>query len=294
MNHLFRPICPSRSKVTNHLLHWTAFSKKQNYQIVSVIYLLLIHGPTAYLIGLQLIECLVDALMRWTLGSELTSIVFINGNIHDIIELGVGFLDEMPGTRAFDLDVTHPVYISEPLVVLSLSSLFEKRDGTTRKAYIVRSFRNALNQSSLGFVVENALLLVLMEVFGGKSSRLSDVFCCSTKLGSRKLTLVSLKRVAGGELQSCPVSWNAGSSDRLGLKAQSPDDVLKFLENPDGKAFLFPDIHMGADLLCFLQDEETRELILAAFQSKLTPELNPGAWQKPSILLHPNSSTRWW
>jgi hypothetical protein len=217
--------------------------------------------------------------MRWTVGSELTSIS-INRNIQDIIQLGVGFLDQIPGTRAFDLEVTNPVYISEPLVVLSLSSLFAKRDWTTRKTLMVRLFRNALNPSSLGFVVENALLLVLMEVFGGKFSLLSDVFHCSTGLGLRTLTLVSLKRVAGGELQSCPVSWNAGSSDRLGLKAQSPEDVLKFLENPDGKAFLFPGNHMGADLLCFLQTEETKELVLAAFQSKVTPELDPGAWKK--------------
>ncbi|KAF8309783.1 hypothetical protein F5887DRAFT_1091838 [Amanita rubescens] len=228
---------------------------------------------------MELIECLADALMRWTLGSELTSIS-IDRNIHDIIELGVGFLDQMPGIYAFDLEVTHPVYISEPLVVLSLSSLFEKHDWTTRKNWMVKSFRNALKPLSLGFVVENALLLVLMEVFGGKSSLLSDVCRCSTELGSRKLTLVSLKRVAGGELQSCPVSWNSGSSDRLGLKAQSPEDVLKFLENPDGKAFLFPDNHMGADLLCFLQTEETKELILAAFQSKVTPDLNLGTWKK--------------
>ncbi len=90
-----------------------------------------------------------------------------------------------------------------------------------------------------------------------------------------KFTLVSLKRVAGR-----PVSWDEGSSDRLGLKAQSPTDVLNFLEDPDGKAFLFPDTHMGGDLLCILQNPETGELILVAIQSKLTPDFIAEIWQK--------------
>jgi hypothetical protein len=264
--------------ITDRVLNWTAFSKHQNYRIVSLMSLLLIHGLTVYLIGLELIDCLVDALMRWTLGSVLTSILN-ERNMHDMITLGVGFLDKMPGLRTFDPDVTYPVYISEPLVVLSLSSLFEKQNFTSRKNWMIRSFRTAVNRSSLGFVLEEALLLVLMENFGGKSSRLADVFHCSEKLGSMKFTLVSLRRVAGDVMQSHPVSWDEGSSDRLGLKAKSPTDVVKFLEDPNGKAFLFPDIHMGSDLLCVLQNPETRELILAAIQSKLKPKLTAKTWQ---------------
>ena len=145
---------------------------------------------------------------------------------------------------------------------------------------MARSFRAAVNRSSLGFVLEEALLLVLMENFGGKSTRLADVFHCSEELGSMKFTLGSLKRVAGSVMQSSPVSWDEGSSDRLGLKAQSPTDVLKFLEDPDGKVFLFLDTHMGGDLLFVLQNPETRELILAAIQSKLTPELIATIWKK--------------
>jgi len=84
-----------------------------------------------------------------------------------MIKLGVGLSDEMPGIRTFDPDVTHPVYVSEPLVVLTLSSLFEKQNWTSRKNWMVRSFRTAVNCSSLGFVLEEALLLVLMQHFGG-------------------------------------------------------------------------------------------------------------------------------
>ena len=136
---------------------------------------------------MELIECLVEAVMRWTLGSELTFIPIQERNTHDMITLGVGFLDRMPGTRPFDPDATHPVSISEPLVVLSLSSFFEKWTWTTKKACMVRSFRNALNPSSRGFALEHALPLVLIEVFGGKFSPLADAFHCSESIGSRRV-----------------------------------------------------------------------------------------------------------
>jgi hypothetical protein len=98
-------------------------------------------------------------------------------------------------------------------------------------------------------------------MFGGQERPLSDAFDTDQPWGSRLVTLVSLKRREDGHMQSCPVSWSSGSSDRLGYRATSPDDVVRFLNNPDGKCFLFPDVHMGPDLLCFFQDVETKELI---------------------------------
>ncbi len=82
---------------------------------------------------MPLINVLTDALMRWTLGSELTSIS-IEDNMQQMIALGVGFLAEMP-SRLED-NVNLPVYISEPLVVLSLRSIFETQRWTTMKAHI--------------------------------------------------------------------------------------------------------------------------------------------------------------
>jgi hypothetical protein len=189
---------------------------------------------------MQLINYLVDVLMRWTLGSELTSIP-IEDNMHKMIALGVGFLDQMPHTRALKHVVNLSVYISEPLVVLSLRSLFEKQRWKTMKEWTIRSFRNALNPSSLGYVFETALPLVLMETFAGKFSPLGEAFAFQhgSLLGSRRATLVSLKRVAGDELHICPVSWNKGSSDRLGFRAKTDADVLKFLADPKGIVFLF-------------------------------------------------------
>lgn len=101
------------------------------------------------------------------------------------------------------------------------------------------------------------------------------------------VTLVSLKRGADGMIQSHPVSWNVGASDRFDYKAGSPADVLAFLIDPNGKAFLFPDTHMGPDLLCFLQDEQTKELILLALQGKFSRTLNAQTWQRAIISLVP-------
>ncbi len=96
--------------------------------------------------------------------------------------------------------------------------------------------------------------------------------------GSREVTLVSLKCMCDSEIQICPVLWTLGSSDRLCFKTTSPNDIRKFLDNPDGKCFLFPDVHMGPNLMCFLQDQETKELILLLLQSKYLRYLTPENW----------------
>ena len=44
------------------------------------------------------------------------------------------------------------------------------------KVQMTRSFRNALNPSGLGYVLETALPLVIMETFGGKFSPLEEAF----------------------------------------------------------------------------------------------------------------------
>lgn len=165
-----------------------------------------------------------------------------NMKMHDAIMLGVGFLDKDARKKVFDPKIEYPVYISEPLVVLDLSSQFQKFNQTMRKDWIANTFSTARNRSSLGYVFEEAVLLVLVETFGTNATELAKVFHCDSSLGSRKATLVSLKRTVRGDLQTCPVSWTAGSSDRFGFKAQSPKDAFTFLDNPNGKAFLFPDI----------------------------------------------------
>jgi hypothetical protein len=114
------------------------------------------------------------------------------------------------------------------------------------------------------------MLLVIMEHFGGKFIVLGDIFhfSQSSPLVSRKVTLVALRRTTEGVMWCCPVSWNAGSSDRFDFKAKSPTHVVEFLNEP----FLF----LG-HLICFLQDEPMKELILLVLQAKLGEVLNASA-----------------
>lgn len=191
----------------------------------------------------------------------------------DMIALGIGFLDKLPGTLKDDMNL--PVYIAEPLVVLSLRLLFEQQTWSMMKVYMVRSIHIAPNRSVLGRVFEAALPLVLMETFGGEPTPLKEAFDCSSKLGSRRVTLASLKRVAD-ELEICPVSWNQGSSDCLCQRAKTPTHVLEFFDNPNGTIFLFSDNHMHPSLLWFFQDKDTKDLILCL---KVTQNLMMGIWK---------------
>jgi hypothetical protein len=139
---------------------------------------------------------------------------------------------------------------------------------------------------------EEAVLMIILQMFGGEPRALSDAFHTDQPWGSRKVVLVSLKRRADGEMYSCPVSWTSGSSDRLGFKATSPTQVIEFLNNPDGKCFLFPDTHMGPDLSWFFQDWETKELIFANGQGKLSETLTPANCSVPYRPLTMISSIR--
>ena len=211
------------------------------------------------------------------MGGKAT-LIPIEHNTHEIISLGIGFLDDKPDAWELEPDLTYPVYISEPLVVLSLGSLFDDQSFTNWQEGMKRSLRLAPNTSSLGYSFEEVILLVLMDNFGRKFRPLSEVFECNDTLGSRKVTLVSLMHRTGGTMRSHPVSWKSGCSDHFSFKARSPEDVLAFFDNPDGKVFLFPDNQMGPDLFCFVQDEETKELILLAVQAKVSPNIASRTW----------------
>ncbi|KAF8223481.1 hypothetical protein L208DRAFT_1316565, partial [Tricholoma matsutake] len=225
----------------------------------------------------NLMKCLFHVLMRWRIGSQAMSLP-IEGYMHQTIALGVGHLEKIGDIQPFDQNTNYPVYLCEPLVVLYLSSFFAKQSWTTNQPWITDTFCMACNSSLLGFIYEEAVLLVLLQEFGGKARTLSDVFHCNQPWGLRKVTLVSLKPGNNGLMLCCPVSWTSGSSDQLGFRATSPTDVLNWFNNPNGKCFIFPDTHMGPNLLFFLQDEETKELILGAVQARIVQRLDTCAW----------------
>ena len=217
--------------------------------------------------------------MRWRIGGQLTTIT-IEGDIHQTIASGIGHLAKIKPDQNFYTKDKYFAYLCEPLVVLYLSTIFARRRKAMHLSWISDATRTSRNSSSLGFTFEEAVLMIILQMFGGNPCPLSDAFHTDQPWGSRKVILVALKRRVDGQMQSFPVLWMSGSSDRLGFKATSPAQVIEFLNNPDGKCFLFPNNHMGPDLSCFLQDWETKELILANFQGKLSETLTPATWQR--------------
>ena len=141
------------------------------------------------------------------MGSEST-LIPIEHDTHEIISLGIGFLDNKQGAWELEPGLNHPVYISEPLVVLSLGLLFNDQSFTNRQEGMIKSLRLAPNTSSLGFLFEEVGLVVLMDNFGEKFRSLLEVFECNNTLGSRRVTLVSLKHGTDGTMHSHPVSWS--------------------------------------------------------------------------------------
>ena len=219
-----------------------------------------------------------NACMRWRMGSQPMTI-FIDGDVHQTIASGIGHLLIIKPDLRRETEVKYFAYLSEPLVVLHLSSIFASKEETTTLSWLSDATFTARNNSSLGYVFEEAVLMIIVEMFGGEPCALSEAFHTDQPWGKRKVVLVSLICRADGQTESCRVSWTSGSSDRLGFKATSPTQVIEFLNNQKGKCFLFPNTHMGPDLLWFFQDWETKELILVNAQGKVSETLSPAKWQ---------------
>lgn len=225
--------------------------------------------------------------MRWVVKGQAQCIP-VEGNMHQAISLGVGHLERVDSDRVLGTNLNYPVYISEPLMILALSSVFESQPLSSRITWISNACCAARNKPSLGYVLEEVVLLVIVEHFGGKATPLQDVFHVEPlSWGSRKVSLVSLVE-RNGVMQCTPASWTKRSSDRLGLKAESPRDVLAFLKDPQGRTFLLPDDHMGPDLLCFLQDTDTKDLIILLLQTKLKKSHNQSSFREATNSLNLN------
>jgi hypothetical protein len=219
--------------------------------------------------------------MQWVIGSQPSYVIQINDHMHETIELGVGHV-QLVAPNGFVADRNYPVYIDEPLVILSLMTIFEQYEWTQRLTWLQHSLSSARNKSSVGFIFEEMAMMLLMEKFGGKFTALGDVFNfrSSAPLKSREVALVSLTRMPDGVMSTSEASWTSGSSDCFGFKARSIEDVLTFFADPKGKCFLFPDNYMGPDVICFLKDKETSELIILLLQARARPTLDSKTWLK--------------
>jgi hypothetical protein len=86
-----------------------------------------------------LIQCLLQALMRWRIGSQ-TALIPMEGNMHEIVALGIGHLVKVGPYQTLDPMTHYPVYLCEPLVVLYLSSVLDKHLFTTKEKWIADAF----------------------------------------------------------------------------------------------------------------------------------------------------------
>jgi hypothetical protein len=270
---------PLSNGILEHITHFYGPISEENFRNLNGMcnVLLCLDVSIPNLLG-KYLSYTFDALMRWRLGSQPAAIV-IEGDVHQTVASGIGHLKIIKPDLISYTEDRYFAYLCEPLVVLHLSSIFARKEETTTLSWLSDATSTARN-SSLGYMFEEAVLMIILQMFGGEPRALSDAFHTDQPWGSRKVVLVSLKRRADGQMESCPVSWTSGSSDRLGFKATSPTQVIEFLNNPDGKTFLFPDTHMGPDLSWFFQDWETKELILANAQGKLSETLTKGKLQR--------------
>ena len=128
--------------------------------------------------------------------------------------LGIGHLEVSPGDTFLPTE-RYPVYLSEPLVVLYLSSLFAEHNWTSKEEIVKRAFASSKSNQALRFEHEEAILLFILHIFGGKVCALSDAFHTDQPWGSRKVSLVSLKRNLEGKCLAAqfhgrwvaPIAW---------------------------------------------------------------------------------------
>ena len=117
----------------------------------------------------QDLSYIFDAFMRWRIGSQPTTIR-IEGDMHQTIASGIGHLKLIKPDRLLDTKDIYFAYLCEPLVVLYLSSTFAQRQETTNLSWLTDATFTARNNSSLGFMFEEAVLMIILQMFGGDLS----------------------------------------------------------------------------------------------------------------------------
>lgn len=236
----------------------------------------------------SLVQTLVHIVRRWMMAGELSHITR-DDEMHKLIDLGVGQLRTLEGTRKDNISQNFSVYIGEPLIILYLSTRFQEQGWTTRWECFSHAILSAPSRPAIGFLFEEVIMYLLMDVFGGKSIPLEKVFHFpeGSPLGGRNVELVAGRQVGLDSMSVAKTSWLTGSSDGFGFKAKSTADALAFLRDPKGKPFLFPDNYMGPDLLCLLRDTESEELMVLLVQAKVQKQLDTKTWMKALESINP-------
>lgn len=80
-----------------------------------------------------------------------------------------------------------------------------------------------------------------------------------------------------GQPQDWVTTPSSGPSSELGFLADSGDKVLDWIHTNKGRrAFCFPPVSFGPDILCFVRSKESRKLLLVAIQAKKMEKIEKG------------------
>ena len=81
--------------------------------------------------------------MQWLIASQ-PSVVAVDNNMHELISLGVGHLKAVH-EEDFNTNINYPVYIDEPLLILSIISILERRQQMQRSTWVNHALFTARN-----------------------------------------------------------------------------------------------------------------------------------------------------
>ena len=179
--------------------------------------------------------------------------------------------------------------IDEPIVIMAVWNWLDKQRVSLLECLRHRIGEHAprengfeayliiyLRKVSYHLSVQAYLIIYLRKVFE-KATRLHDIFTFRSDFANRKdlegkFELVVVSTTAGTNEQTWKVSLvtpSSGPSSNVGLKAKDDDSVVGWIsKNEEYYAFCFPTESAGPDVLFFLRNEATEQLLLVAMQAK--------------------------
>ncbi|KAK7018443.1 hypothetical protein R3P38DRAFT_2539190, partial [Favolaschia claudopus] len=189
-----------------------------------------------------------------------------------LVELGFGRIaNKIDNTVTLNQRVTRYV-LDEPLVQLALERWLAEEDVPLHEIYEESALQGS-NDANGANPLEQYFAFYLSTVFNGKTP-LTSIFVFPPndipEWANKPAKLVSLyrKEFPHDEIESGTVGYIARPSVTLGISGEG-SNVKTWLTHRHRAPFLFPDGHMGPDIMCVLElGDEARSRIWVAVQSK--------------------------
>jgi hypothetical protein len=187
------------------------------------------------------------------------------------------------GMSRFKTPVLLEAQTDEPLAILAIVS-FMKQKGQTYARYLRRTL-NSSGPAHRGIVFEAFGAYLLARAFSAPKP-LSEIFQFVARDEHRALQkesaeLVTLEKVDSDfKVTPLRIDDHLRRSHILGCSPKTVDDMLKWLEDPQGSAFCFPSKNVGPDLILVLRLTGDQSLLRVSVQFKHTKELPYGETKK--------------